>query len=678
MMPSLHRHRAPLLSGFMLLLAGIAAHADQHYVVVSNNETVGTLDVRGEGRRISIDYRVDDNGRGPKLRETLVMDASGLPAEWKIEGASSMGAPVRESLHHAGREVSWRSLSDSGRAHSGSGIYVATHSSPWAYGMYLRSLLKRPDLKLAALPAGVLRVEKLRELTLAAGGASKPAIVYALWGIRAEPVFVLGDAAGEFLGTLDAGSVVVPRGFESEFQRLSGLAATLNREYLERLTRQFVHEFSQPVYIRNVRVFDSHTGLLGPASTVVVYGGRIVGVRPVDPAPSAGVVIDGQGGTLMAGLTDMHSHVSEWDMPLYLAGGVTSVRDMGNHNEVLLDLQARTRDGSVMGPTIIASGFIEGRSRFSAKMGFVVGDLPTALEKVRWYADHGYTAIKIYSSITPDWVAPMAAEAHRLGLRVSGHVPAFMTSERAVRDGFDEINHMNQLLLSFVLEPQEDTRTTLRFTAVGERMGKLDLDSAPVRRMFQLMKDRGTTVDVTLAGLEWMLLSRPGKSPPSIEEWLTHMPGPVQRARRTAVLDMKPGQAALYEAAWKKLLEAGKRLYDDGISIVPGTDDVPGFMLHSELEVYGRAGIPHARVLQIATLNCARYLKRDHEVGSIEQGKVADLMLLDGDPVQDLSVLRKARMVMSRGRIVFPDEVYSAMGVQPFATRPPMRVLDGS
>jgi len=675
-MSFMRRNCVKALLGFMLL--GPAAHADQRFVVVSNEETVGTLDVRSEGSTISIDYRVDDNGRGPKLKETLVMDPAGLPADWKIEGASSMGAPVRESFHQSGREASWRSLSDSGRARPGAGIYVATHSSPWAYGMYLRSLLKRPDFKLDALPAGTLRAEKLRELTLNAGGVSRPATVHALWGIRAEPVFVLVDATGEFFGTIDAGSVVVPEGFESESHRLSEMAATLNREYLERLTRQFVHQFDQPVYIRNVRVFDGHTGILGPVSTVVVYGERIVGVRPDDPSPSAGVVIDGQGGTLLAGLTDMHSHVSEWDMPLYLAGGVTSVRDMGNHNDLLMDLQTRTRAGSVMGPTIIASGFIEGRSPFSAKMGFVVGDLPTALEKVRWYADHGYTAIKIYSSITPDWVAPMAAEAHKLGLRVSGHVPAFMTSERAVRDGYDEINHMNQLLLSFVLGPQEDTRTTLRFTAVGERMGKLDLDSGPVRRMFQLMKDRGTTVDVTLAGLEWMLLSRPGKSPPSIEEWLTHMPGPVQRARRTAVLDMKPGQASLYEAAWKKLLEAGKRLFDDGIPIVPGTDDVPGFMLHSELEVYGRAGIPHARVLQIATLDCARYLKRDHEVGSIEQGKVADLMLLDGDPVQDLSVLRKARLVMSRGRVLFPDEIYTAMGVQPFATRPPMRVLDGS
>lgn len=672
----MHRHCAHLLLG--LLLLGLNARADQRFVVVSNNETVGTLDVRSEGKRISIDYRVDDNGRGPKLRETLVMGSAGLPDDWQIEGVSSMGAPVKETLHRSGREVAWRSLSDSGRTQPGPRIYVATHSSPWAYGMYLRSLLERPDLKRDALPTGNLRAEKLRELTLAAGGASQPVIVYALWGIRTEPLFVLAGPAGDFFGTIDAGSVVVPRGFESRFQQLSELATTLSREYLERLTRQFVHQYDRPVHIRNVRVFDSHTGVLGSPATVVVYADRIVGIRPDDPAPSEGVVIDGQGGTLLAGLTDMHSHVSEWDMPLYLAGGVTSVRDMGNHNDVLLDLKARIHAGSIMGPTLTASGFIEGRSAFSAKMGFVVGDLPTALEKVRWYADHGYTAIKIYSSITPDWVAPMAAEAHRLGLRVSGHVPAFMTSERAVRDGFDEINHMNQLLLSFVLAPEEDTRTLLRFTAVGERMGRLDLHSEPVRRMFQLMKDRGTTVDVTLAGLEWMLLSRPGKSPPSIEEWLTHMPGPVQRARRTAVLDMKPGQAALYEAAWKKLLEAGKLLYDSGIPIVPGTDDVPGFMLHSELEVYGRAGIPFARVLQIATLDCARYLKRDHEVGSIEQGKRADLMLLDGDPTRDLSVLRKARMVMSGGRVVFPEEIHSAMGIQPFATRPPLRVLDGS
>jgi hypothetical protein len=578
-----------LLLGLALFLWSAVEAATQRYVALSNNEVVGTLDVVQSDTGVSINYRIDDNGRGPKLRESLVLDSQGLPSEWHIEGTGAIGAPVKESYRLAGRKASWRSLNDSGEARADPGrVYVATDSSPWAYGVYLRALLRRPDLQLSALPTGTLKAQKLREITVGKSEGSRRVAAYALWGIRTEPLFVLADDTGAFFGTIAAGFVIVPDGYAAEFAQLSQLAVSLNREYLERLTRQLIHRFDRPLHIKNARVFDSHTGTLGQPTTVVVYRGRIVGVRDdAIPLPED-VVVDAQGGTLLPGLTDMHSHVEDWDMPLYLAGGVTTVRDLGNHNDVLLDLIARARAGAIPGPEIIPSGFIEGRSPYSAKLGFVVDQLPDALEKVRWYADHGYPAIKLYSSITPDWVAPISAEAHRLGLRVSGHVPAFMTSERAVRDGYDEINHMNQLLLSFVLSQQEDTRTPLRFTAVGERMGKLDLQSEPVQRMVRLMKERGTTLDVTMAGLEWMLLSQPGKSPPSIEAWLSHMPGPVQRARRTAVLDMKPGQLPLYQASWKKLLEALKLLYDAGIPIIPGTDDVPGFMLHSAPDSHAR------------------------------------------------------------------------------------------
>ena len=665
------------LPGFIvaLMVALPEGGAAERFVVLSNAEQVGTLDVSREGRRVEIDYRVDDNGRGPKLHETLRLGQDGLPTEWRIEGAGNIGAPVRERFRLQGAEASWKSLNDSGRTRAdGASIYVAGDASPWSYGLYLRALLAHPGRELKALPTGALRMEKLRDISAGSGARTRAVGVYALWGITTSPQLVLATAGGDFFGKIDSGSVLVPAGYETEFTRLSELASALHQEYLERLTKRLLHRFERPVYIRNVRVFDSERGSLGELVTVVVYRDRIASVRADAEAPADAVSVDGEGGTVLPGLTDMHSHVSDWEMPLYLAGGVTSVRDVGNDNRSLLDMVERIRLGSLMGPRTTLSGFLEGRSPFSARFGFVVDELPAALDKVRWYADHGYRGIKIYSSMTPDWVKPIAAEAHRLGMRVSGHVPAFMTSERAVRDGYDEINHMNQLLLSFVLSEQEDTRTPLRFTAVGERMASLDLKSEPVQRMLALMKERGTTVDVTMAGLEWLLLSQPGKSVPAIEGWLPHMPGPMQRARRKAVLSAKPGELPTYRASWNKLLEALKLLSDSGVRIVPGTDDVPGFMLHSELEVYGRAGIPNGRVLQIATIDCARHLGRDQELGSIEPGKLADLLLVAGDPTRDLGVLRQARMVVKNGDVVFPEEVYSAMGIEPFARKPPIRI----
>src|SRR5215468_2481467 len=142
-------------------------------------------------------------------------------------------------------------------------------------------------------------------------------------------------------------------------------------------------------------------------------------------------------------------------------------------------------------------------------------------------------------------------EAHRLGLRVSGHVPAFMTSEEAVRDGYDEINHINQLVLSWMIDAaKEDTRTPFRFTALGERTATVDLKSETVTRMIALMKERGTTLDPTMATFESMLLARPGRTAPPDIGWLDHVPVSLQRGRRQAVLDVPAEKFPTYDASY--------------------------------------------------------------------------------------------------------------------------------
>jgi imidazolonepropionase-like amidohydrolase len=122
-------------------------------------------------------------------------------------------------------------------------------------------------------------------------------------------------------------------------------------------------------------------------------------------------------------------------------------------------------------------------------------------------------------------------------------------------------------------------------------------------------------------------------------------------------LDIKPGQDAAYRTSFQRLLDMIRELHSQGIRIIPGTDDLPGFALHRELELYQVAGIPAPRVLQIATLECAKYLGRDQSSGSIEPGKVADLLLVDGDPTQDLGAIRRARMVMKDGAVFYPEDI---------------------
>jgi len=185
------------------------------------------------------------------------------------------------------------------------------------------------------------------------------------------------------------------------------------------------------------------------------------------------------------------------------------------------------------------------------------------------------------------------------------------------------------------------------------------------------MKERGTALDPTLAIFQAMLLARPGKTSPNDAPWLDHMPVAVQRGRRSAVLDIAPDKLPLYEASWKRLLEVIALLDREGVRLVPGTDDFAGFMLHSELEAWVKAGLAPGRALRAATLDAAAYLGTDQREGSISRGKLADLLLVDGDPTADISALRRVRLVMKGGAVYYPAELHRALGIRPFADPPP-------
>ena len=658
-----------------LLVAAVAAvgvadgavAATRNYALVSNGERIGTLAVVTSGRSVQIDWRVDDNGRGPKLREQVELDSSGMPVQWEIEGAGWVGAPVKESFSFKNGTARWKSLDDEGEAKaSRPPLYLPNNSSPWALGLNLRVVLASPDHRRAVLPSGEVRAEQIRQVQIGDGNDAATFSAWALWGLDLAPTLVLADADGSFEGFLAPGFVFIDEKFASRYDQLSRLAQDLSADLLRRVSRAVAHEYPGPIYLTNARIFDSAAGALTEPTTVVVFGAEIVSTRP-DAPPLGATIIDCGGGTLLPGLHDEHAHANDWSGPLHIAAGVTRTRDPGNENDVLLTLTSRIDSGEVIGPRIHRAGFIEGRSPFSARLGFVVDRVDAALEKVRWYADHGYSGIKIYNSMNPDWVKPIAAEAHRLGLRVSGHVPAFMTSERAVRDGYDELTHINQLMLSFVIGEKDDTRTPFRFTALGQRLGALDLQAEPFQRMLRLMKDRGTALDPTLAIFAGLLLARPGKAPPNDAGWLDHVPAPVQRSRRQAIVDVKPAEYGAYEASYRKLLEVMRVLHREGIPLLPGTDDVAGFGLHSELEQWVRAGISNADVLRAATLGSARHFGVDQRSGSIARGKLADLLLVAGDPTKDMTAIRKVRLVMKGGVVYYPEEIYRALGIVPFA-----------
>jgi imidazolonepropionase-like amidohydrolase len=135
----------------------------------------------------------------------------------------------------------------------------------------------------------------------------------------------------------------------------------------------------------------------------------------------------------------------------------------------------------------------------------------------------------------------------------------------------------------------------------------------------------------------------------------------------TSLLDVPPELRATYDASWKKLEQTLLLLHTSGIPLVPGTDDMSGLGLHSELELWVHAGIPASATLTAATWGAAKFLGQEHRLGVIARGHVADLYLVDGDPTKDISAIRKGRLVLKGDSLFFPDELFEAVNVQPFA-----------
>jgi hypothetical protein len=653
------------------LPAAVAAQTETFTVLIGANR-VGHVTARHESNHTAIDYDVKNNGRGPTIAETIELDATGLPRTWEIRGSTTFGSRVDERFELEAGRARWTDASGSGAAAvNGPSLYVGQNASPWALGLYARALLAQAERRIPALPGGALQLAQGE--TLAVDGAAGPLQVtaYSLSGITHHPANVLLDAERGLFAVISPRSVVVRSGYEGEQERLRELAERLATRRFVEIQEATAHRFEAPIRIRNVRIFDPARGGLTEPRSVLVAGNRIAAVEPLGaPASPAEVLIDGAGGTLVPGMFEMHGHISQDAALMNIAAGVTTVRDMGNDNDVLATLVERIEAGTIAGPRVVRSGMIEGKSPFHNSNGILVTNEAEAVEAVRWYAERGFPRIKIYNSIDPAWVPAMIGEARRLGLGVMGHVPAFTNADAMIEAGYDELTHINQLMLGWVLQPDEDTRTLLRLTAL-KRLPSLDLQSERVQRTISAIVARNVAIDPTIVIHEALTQNRHGQAPPGMADYLDHMPIGVQRDAKQAWADVSGrGDDEAYRGAFEAMVEMLRMLHERGVMIVPGTDMGGGLHYHRELELFQLIGMTPAQVLRRATWDMAAYLDQEQELGAIEPGKLADFFLLPGDPTQDLRAIKTISMVVKDGTIFFPSEIYPHFGVRPFVDPP--------
>ncbi len=422
-----------------------------------------------------------------------------------------------------------------------------------------------------------------------------------------------------------------------------------------------------PIAVTNVTVVDVDTGALVPDQTVVIAGERIAVVGPSTEVtvPAGATVVDGAGRFAIPGLWDMHVHVAsmaDHALPLFLAQGVTGIRNMHSSEESALALVGHIRDrqldGSLVGPRFVANGpILDGPIR--AQPGSIgVATAEQARHAVDSLADGGAEFVKVYNFIPPEAYFAAVQRARERGLALVGHIPIGVGAVAAADAGQRSVEHLDGL--DFACSPRADSILAAFFAAPSRDMwhGSLaalvstwQLDAcAPAIEAYR----RNGTWQVPTLAVNWVFTAPDSAMADPTE--MAYVATSTQERWRTLASELSADELATERAGFAQALETLQALAAAGVPLLAGTDVgnpflVPGFSLHRELELLVRGGLSPRDALRAATTSPARFLEREDDLGSIAPGKLADLVVLDGDPLSDITNSRRVHAVISNGRL---------------------------
>lgn len=668
-LPSLFSLPAPVLVLIISIASPVtlSAAVTLEYDYLTNGEVTGSLILNiidTKHREVRFEYK--DRGRGPQILEKITLGRKGELVDLEVTGHSYMGAPVNEHFSLTDGTASWQSTLEKGSTDTpGDAMYWAADGSVEQLAILVRQALLSRGHRLALLPSGQVSVKKIEQLSVERDGKGDLIKLYEVSGLDLEPRYIWLDKSRQLVAVSFGSSGIIARDLVQAMPALQGRIEKAQEKHLKSLSHELTTLLPDTYAITPVQLLDVDKGELLANRTVVVEAGLVAGIFAELPADFDGQVIDGQNQVLMPGLWDMHTHLRPSSGLLHIAAGVTTARDLGNVPARLKATREGFDSGAVIGPHVLAAGIVDGKSPFSAPIDRLAGSQAEALQLVSSYAALGYPQIKVYSSVDPAWLAAIAAQTHADGMRLSGHIPAFMTATQAVNDGYDEIQHINMLFLNFLAGPEDDTRTPLRFSLVAENAGSLDLDSAEVQAFIELLEQQQVVIDPTVAIFDNMFRHRSGQLSPSFAMVAGRMPPSVRRGFLAGRMDVNADNADVYAASARALLNMVYRLYKAGVPLVAGTDSMAGFGLHRELELYVEAGIPSDQVLRLATLGAAEVMRVAATTGSIAVGKDADMILVPTDPRQDISALRNTTRVFKQDRVWEASRLYEAVGIGP-------------
>jgi len=632
------------------------------YSVVNAGKITG---VQLNSKKGSTDYyyhfEYNDRGRGPSINTHIKTNEKGVIVLQEISGIDYFKVAVKEKFEVKNGRASWKNKFENETKAFAGQLYSAIDGTPGEAELTYKILKAQPAHKIAVLPSGTISFKKVKEVPVT--GVNNQQLTLELVGfsgLGGPPSYSWYTADGRYFGNLSGWSSTILKGFEKNIEPLLAIQKEFENSFYTSLAQNVTEKINGGIAIKNVTVFNAGEGSTFANATVLIKNNRIekTGNTAYTPIPAGYKIIDGKGKFLMPGLWEMHGHFFMENGPLMMAQGVTNLRDMGNNDE-LWNVKKRIDGDSILGPQIaVVSGFIDKAGEFAAPTGALINTLDEGIKAVEDYHKKGCTQIKLYSSINPEWVKPLAAKAHSLGMRVCGHIPAFMTASQAVDAGYDEVTHLNMLMLNFFGDTV-DTRNMTRFKLVGKKGYTIDVNGVAVNNFIQQLHDKNIAVDPTINIFENMFTDMPGKMAKAYVPIAAYLPADIKRYTLAGSFIDADSLAGVYGKSFNTMKQLLKKLYDNGITILSGTD---GGILQHELELYSECGIPNYDVLRMATYFPAKVHGMLQDYGTVEAGKMANLILIDGDPKKNIKDIRKIFLTIKEGKLYYPKKIYAAYG----------------
>jgi imidazolonepropionase-like amidohydrolase len=654
------------------LLISSLAHADppppQRFVLYKFQNRIGVEQSVDDGREIRTVFSFTDRTTPVPLASVFERAKDGTPVRFQLWGNTSRPFSVDDRVTVDGAKIAitqrgqTRSVATPARFFVGSAYapvtltqellhYWAAHGKPASLPVY---------------PIGDITIERRGEDTITdRDGKPRTLERFAIGGLGWGKETVWLDekhqlAAMKGVDTELDHFEATARGFDEALPVFVARAAQDGLAGLAETSRALrVDVGDGPVAYVNARLIDGTGAPAVPDAVVVIDGGKILaaGPRAKVTVPAGARTIDAAGNTLVPGLWDMHAHFEqvEWG-PVYLAAGVTTVRDCGNELDFIRSVRDTIDAGAGVGPRVLLACIVdgEGKGSLGTERLRTADQIPALIGK---FKAAGCAQVKIYQSLDPRLIHPLSVAAHAAGMTVTGHVPDGIGAVKAVEAGQDQINHISFLLRAFAAGDLPPTEQASRIERAFEAF---DPSTPAAHKLAAWFAAHRTVLDPTMALRE---LSLPRADLAKVEPGLATLPAPLAAAfadagpspdddQRRRMLDKTIGLLGL--------------LHKAGVTIVAGTDAaVPGHSLHRELELYVQAGFTPLEAIQAATLVPARVMKKDKELGSIEAGKRADFLLVDGDPLADIRALRRIRVVVADGKAYDPDKLWRSVGFAP-------------